>query len=698
MKPLARLRPFIRGMSAWLAAAGLLAPPVTAGAASSEPDRWIAPPPSFMARTGVACFYAQPKHAGHFQCLHPGPQLSTLPERMDNAISSMWIPPNMRAWVFDEQWGDGRAAVFTGDVDIDALRAQGMQGRIRSLQLAWATPNCLEGCKIQSGEAYDLPALFGPAWTTRQPKQVLLAFDLNAGKVFRVDHGDNVQLVFNERHASLISGAPKRILTHLRYSPETRYVILAMSLTPDHSNEVQLIESDVQRRYLRSSPIVSLPWPEKFGALMSIKVPDVVANRTSPRLTSAIFRLGDSGVSPRRSRRSLGCDSASELISVVNFFLGLCASSSHPALAPAPSEAPAPFRLVRVYGAGRNPMAMMGAARACRIPLDYALAPRMKRDTVPSLACLSRATLIITLYQALFPRQWDLARFTRVIDRVLTDGHLGEPLANARDAATFVSAVRQQTSTIDTRRADAINAFHGANAALGTLGMWSPATSSARCTAADMAGGVSAAAHARTAATGLYELDLADHVPQAAVARVRHGGTWIASETPFTHTIVDTDDVDALRQIIDTTARWHASYLAHEQMLPLTAATDCAERERRRLAFTATSIAHNIHGDAHGGTSDGTIFIVVRHGDTIVSILQAQRQDHSMRIVDTLSAPDNVLVPEAEGALRGAGAYALQQLFAYSQARGVQTVTSEAVTEPSALLKVQAGFRRTGDL
>lgn len=565
----------------------------------------------------------------------------------------------------------------------------------------------------RASETVDLSSPFGAAWTDPQPKELLLAFDLTAGRVFRLDYGEDVQLVFGERYVSLIAGTPRRIQTHLRYLPDTRYLSVALSVGEGRPTDLQLIESDAARGYLRASPIVSLPWPTPSATRLSMYVPDTPANRSAPMLADTILRSArDDGLPAHRPRRHIACDAAPELIHVVNYFLGLCGKAAPTVIMPSPSAPPAPdsvsmppARLRRIIANGRNPMGLMAGAYACGFPLDYVAAPRMKRDTVPSLACLSRATLIVTLYQALFPRQWDLTHFTRVIDNVLGQDGVGVPVRDTSDTTTFVSAVLQQNGPTDTRRADALDAFHRANAALGTLDAWSPATSASTSASASTASCSVAAAdpaslvtRARVAAIGRYELDLANYTPQTIVPRVRQHGTWVASATPFTHTIVDTDDMTALREIIDTTGAWHARYAAHEQTLTRPTTADCAQAQRRRFAYTASSLAHNIHNDAHGGTGDSTIFIVVRHGGAIVSILQAWRHRDDMHIVGSISAPDNVIAPDAEGALRGGGAYALQRLFAYSQSRGLQRVTSDAITEPSALLKVHAGFRRTGDL
>lgn len=211
------------------------------------------------------------------------------------------------------------------------------------------------------------------------------------------------------------------------------------------------------------------------------------------------------------------------------------------------------------------------------------------------------------------------------------------------------------------------------------------------------------AARARTAMVGQYAFDLAAYTPRTIVPRIRQHGTWVESGT-FTHTIVDTDDFAALVEIINTTDAWHKRYSAYARTMPRSGLIPCAERQRQDMLRAAVSIAFNINGDAHGGTSDGTVFVVVRHGGVIVSIQQGRRgterdgDSDTMRIIDSLSAPDNVITPDAEGALRGAGAYALQQLLEYSRAHGLQRVTSTAITEPSALVKVDAGFYRTGNI
>lgn len=561
-------------------------------------------------------------------------------------------------------------------------------------------PPCTAECDIAGGEAYDLSAMLGSDWKASEPMQIVLMFDLSAGRTFRIDYGDNMYVAFGSKHARLIAGDTPRIQTMLRYRPEARYVALSLNLALDKRVEVQLAQGDAAMRLVDASPIVSLPWPKTSGDILSIQKMDVPQDRgVALRLTKFVFRQSASATPHTRRSRGANCDAGPALFTVINRIFQLCENSPITLETPATRAGEPVFRLTHVISHDQNPMAVMAAAGVCGVPPDGVPASRTRRDTVPSLACLSRATLIVTLYQILFPEQWNLEHFTRIIDHILAHGSVGASVANTNDANTLVSVVQQQTSATDTRRADALEAYHHATAALAPPLVVSPLPSAAPCTTAGSSGMATADLPGRNAAIGRYELYLAAFTPTAVLPRVRQQNALITSTTPFEFTVVDTDDMAQLREIITFTGAWMAEYDRLDALHKRRCSMNPRDPVSAYVRFAAPSIAHNIFEDAHGGTSDGTVFIVVRFGGRPVSILEGQLQgDGTASIVYSLSAPENVFDPLHEGAIRGAGNFALQQFLTYAKARGIRTVTSDVITEPSALLKQKAGFRHFSEL
>ncbi|HGK4849479.1 TPA: hypothetical protein ACJ2X1_000822 [Yersinia enterocolitica] len=58
-----------------------------------------------------------------------------------------------------------------------------------------------------------------------------------------------------------------------------------------------------------------------------------------------------------------------------------------------------------------------------------------------------------------------------------------------------------------------------------------------------------------------------------------------------------------------------------------------------------------------------------------------------------MSAPRNVLTPEAEGNIRGAGSAAVHELAHYLKEKGMKTLRSSVISQPSARVKMKLGFQ-----
>lgn len=94
-------------------------------------------------------------------------------------------------------------------------------------------------------------------------------------------------------------------------------------------------------------------------------------------------------------------------------------------------------------------------------------------------------------------------------------------------------------------------------------------------------------------------------------------------------------------------------------------------------------------------TSNDYLFVVVRLEGEIVSVLGAAKGNATdeFYIDVSVSAPRNVLTPNAEGNIRGAGTAAVHELARYLKENGVKPLRSSVISQPSARIKMKLGFK-----
>ena len=91
---------------------------------------------------------------------------------------------------------------------------------------------------------------------------------------------------------------------------------------------------------------------------------------------------------------------------------------------------------------------------------------------------------------------------------------------------------------------------------------------------------------------------------------------------------------------------------------------------------------------------DDYIYVIVRLAGRVVSITMAiDINEHDSGIAGSLSHPDYVLHPAAEGTIRGAGTAAIKALAIYLKAKGRRSLISDVISEPSAIVKNKVGFK-----
>lgn len=695
-----------------------------------------------VATLPAACFHEHAGFQGRQLCVEPGHRVDQL-DGLRRQISSLRVPPDVSVRTFTGPHGTGTAARFVADADIGELSQLGMQDAIESVQVAHTRIPCRRDCFLPAGEAYDLPAIFGTGWRADARMRVLLTFDIDGARYFSINVGP-VRIRFTPGQVAWSAdgrrAATRRAGTHL-YDARTRYVALALEIRPRRALAWQLAEFDGARQYVG---VVAAPriFPAGGGSadILSIRNERPGApGGAAPKLVEAIFAGARGG---HRTPRGANCDRLPTVLTVLSHALGLCQPPPYDARALQASTRGVGMSPTRTLGNGHNPMAVHAAARLCRRAPESMLNPRMRRGGASASDCIYRTATIISLYQALFGGLWDIGHFTTIIGNILRDGTTGYAVADAARERELIAAVLRRDEDARQQRDRALHAFHAANALYGVSlagaidleipaleAAMAPPRPAASCSAAGSAGDAwwdrtappssppaqraqpwqrprlappspTALAAAMHGALGIYELDLTTYTPRTVTPRVMHGGRAEAVQEPFTVEIVAADDGPALRRLGALMGEWELQYSdvrdSDEEESP-----SCGAVDAYFLAATGQSLAMTIQETARTGPQPGTVLLVVSLKGRPMAVLEGviPLDGSDAASVDAvLSAPANVLRPSANGAVRGAGSFALHRFLEMAHARGVRTVRTDAITHPSALVKARAGFRFVEEL
>ncbi|ENK4577694.1 GNAT family N-acetyltransferase, partial [Yersinia enterocolitica] len=195
---------------------------------------------------------------------------------------------------------------------------------------------------------------------------------------------------------------------------------------------------------------------------------------------------------------------------------------------------------------------------------------------------------------------------------------------------------------------------------------------------------------------GKYSLSLESyHYPtEPHVVRIRENNEWVVRpDLHFEVEIIENSATDrsAITQAHAVMNHWFNTYLfaplkTDQQGNPLTD----LDRTTSAARTTSTSLLLELEGN-----SSGYLFVVVRLNGETVSILGASegRDAGEEYYIDvSVSKPRNVLTPNVEGNVRGAGTAAVHELARYLKQKGVKTLRSNVISQPSARVKSKLGF------
>ncbi|EKN3569762.1 GNAT family N-acetyltransferase [Yersinia enterocolitica] len=331
-------------------------------------------------------------------------------------------------------------------------------------------------------------------------------------------------------------------------------------------------------------------------------------------------------------------------------------------------------------------LTLPATARFCKTSLDNLLAARYPRS--PDDNCPQWVSRVLADFTALFGhslRDWTPEQLQDVVTRIDaqqatgyavndqdTEDHLVNEIRGAVERLGLVETIQQITRAFEYARLNYANYVeHNLSATQ------SPAT-------------------AQSLPLGEYSLSLDSyHYPaEPPAVRIRQNNTWVARpDLHFAVEIIDasTTDRSTITRAHTVMDHWFNTYLftpllTDQQDNPLTD----LDRTISAARTTSTSLLLELEN-----TTNDYLFVVVRLEDEIVSVLGAAKgnANDEFYIDVSVSAPRNVLTPEAEGNIRGAGSAAVHELARYLKEKGVKTLRSSVISQPSARVKMKLGFK-----
>ncbi|AIN17658.1 beta/Gamma crystallin family protein [Yersinia rochesterensis] len=362
-------------------------------------------------------------------------------------------------------------------------------------------------------------------------------------------------------------------------------------------------------------------------------------------------------------------------------------------------------------------------ALACKVPMKEQLLPnlRIRRDLTPN--CVDWTLSILTDFTLLFGDSvdhWNAENFGRVIEHIIKEGNIDDTQTNG---------------LVETRLIESVQAHLAENAAgflhIKTAFDFSQLSYANYLRQHDADNSAHSPAVAQELSLGRYELALPNFQFTVTPPRIRRGGNWVEdSELNFDIEVISgtTDNTLAARlNIIPVINQWRKVYHQAKQpsltvpasgenmddpvskddkVLTDTGASSSAGRRGINDAVTtgdgvieAARIVSDVAQSWLRTSSDDYIYVVVRLSGQIISITMAiDINEFDVGISGSLTHPDYVLHPEAEGTIRGAGTAAIRALAEHLSKKGKRALVSDVISKPSAIVKKKVGFKFIDEL
>lgn len=589
--------------------------------------------------------------------------------------------------------------------------------------------------KLEIGQTadYDLSDIFKNA---SGDKAFYLTFKHSRAANFAVTYNRNVVVSSQDGFItiaqvdSIRNPSKANILYYAPASSKAAYIHLGYQIGADRSVIVQAAETDTGNQYVTSSPRYNLidasarelpNEPDRIEISNTSTDSTLTIVRTSfvaisaghenlvKRSANSLFTIGECLI-PILSIANQILNTPCDLIPRAYSYIAGDRDASKSNAAPAAPPFSPTFTLGETYyGTDIDPYAAFAASRVCQARLSAVYSNRKPRS--PGTAdCIYDTRDILTPYLILANFDFDRDHFNSVVANILAHGASGIPNAQPGLEAQLVTAVQEQTRRAGASARQAIQrAFHEASA----LNASTVALAEILATSSANGGPSTSQGAAPQYGLGHYELNLQGTTLAAFSSRhpdtrprAWNGSAFALAAGDFgTETLPNPTPAQAQR-IAGILDAWYPdgssssddSSGSDSDGAKGPVSVGGARLEAGRLLAQGRNLAETMREELDERDPNHVFFIVSYNGAP-AAIVQAHvnRDVGQAVLIASLTNPANLRVPYASSAVRGAGQRALQELIKYCLASGITLINSNAVTRPSAHLKVKYGFKFEGD-
>ncbi|HDL7824244.1 TPA: peptidase inhibitor family I36 protein [Yersinia enterocolitica] len=672
---------------------------------------------------------------------------------LNDRISSIRIPLDIQVTIYQDDNYGGSYFVLRDDIFSDKLEKIGMYHSISSIKVAMQEEFlCDQHCVINGIYTIPLGSAFGEYWLDHRIKyrEALVSLKLSDGDNYTVEFIDGVIIKVRGWVILLThkDNPEDNLIFELSKHSDT---LSFLSRLDGNYSEFQFIESKGSEvAYI--SPLIGSFFD--FGFVDANLIINNL-NSSSPLIIDKVVLTAEK-VMGRTERSTIGIMSCwlIPIINIYNYVIqGKCnqadrfvknvqdffASNDNKILQISGSSDPLPKKNVEaviqvdmlsentpsqidarlthinidLHG---NSLVIPATALACNVSMKEQLLPNLRqRRNLPS-GCIDWTLNILTDFTLLFGNSvatWNAENFGRVIERIMNNGDIGYAQTNIEVENRLIENVKAHLAEKEAHILHIKTAFDFAQLGYADYLLHY-----------DTQIAVGSPLVAQGLPLGRYELALQSFQLTDTVPRIRRGGQWV--EDPELHFEVEvirgmTDDTAlSLQRVLSVINEWRKIYhqtKTRAVVVPISdegvnnpigtdekAITNSDNSETTMTTNNTAAIDDTVIGAARlvsdvaqswlRTSRDEYIYVIVRLAGRVVSITMAvDINEYDSGIAGSLSHPDYVLRPEAEGTIRGAGTAAIKALANYLKKKGKRSLISDVISRPSAIVKERVGFK-----
>lgn len=394
-----------------------------------------------------------------------------------------------------------------------------------------------------------------------------------------------------------------------------------------------------------------------------------------------------------------------------------------------------------IMGTQKYPiLSSYAAAKACFVPLHRIVSPRKPRGLPNDVEndCVYNTEHIINIYTRIYGTtssgQWNQGHFERIITAILNTGKTGDPHISASDENDLIAAVELQRAIEDAIRENYIRQlgddyidYHNGWLAKLAFSYAQDAYASYTQSATNSATSIQNLRFLtpqevqHEGGLGSYQIDVDDfdenEIPQRP-ARVFHQGAWLVdTQHDFETTLVSANHIDLTLQeeLQNVLRQWrhdyeqvdadYDSYLGSQDMHMRALAQMSGSTT---LAMTHMNVAlRSFQAPVTMYPAQQTYFAITRYQGRVVNLFllsdheeEDDDEQTNWHIEFALTEPRSTMpisinTPHiyAEGAVRGAGQAALRHILQEAQSMQINSIDTNVVSIPSALMFNRIGFK-----